>query len=410
MKNLFSKTTILFLALCISLGMLPPEGAHAVAPSTPPGPTSTISGNVTRSSNGLPVSGVRVQLSSSNYNWISPATTDSSGNWSISGLSTATYKIHFITPSGSGLAPQWWQSGSSFNSAQGISVTGGLNLSNVNAALLQAATISGRVISTDTTSAISGINVVAEMVGSYSDNSATVQTDSNGNYTIGELPSGSFKVRFNASGTQYVSEYSNNAFSSTSATTYSVIANQTVSGVNASLETGASISGVISDAGTGLPLSNVSVWASSNSQNMYSSANATTNSAGEYTLRGLDNSSYTIQFRPTNETDYLAEYWSNSWNYKDATAVSVSRGQVLTGYNAGLTPPATVSGIVTAAENPGTPVAGVIVSLVDPVTFTNIGNATTASDGSYTMSGLQPGTWTIAFDGNYTSPTRQLLL
>jgi hypothetical protein len=169
-------------------------------------PSGVISGTVTNSANGQPISGVSITASAGNFFGL--ATTNSNGNYNISsGLGTGTYTVFAII-------------GTSFAINSSVNVVASQTTPNVNFQLTvivtPSGTISGRV--TNTTSAPI---LLAYINAQGISGSGSNYTDSNGNYIISGLSPGTYTVNVTATG--YISQQQ---------TGISVIVSQVTSGVN----------------------------------------------------------------------------------------------------------------------------------------------------------------------------------
>ena len=183
-------------------------------------PSGVISGKVTNSANGQPISGASIIVTSLSGGF-SFGTTDSSGNYIVNtDLVTGSYAVEAFY-------------GSSFNTNPSVSVVAGQTTSNVNFQLTVApsGTISGQV--TTSTGPLDSAYVTVQGTGGSSSNF----TDSNGNYIISTgLGTGSYTV--NVTSTGYVSQQQ---------TSVSVTVNQVTANINFVLTAAASgsISGQI---------------------------------------------------------------------------------------------------------------------------------------------------------------------
>ena len=107
---------------------------------------------------------------------------------------------------------------------------------------------------------------------------------------------------------------------------------------------------------------------------------------GSYQIGALSAGVYFVLFRGDGE--HLGEWYDNAEDPFAATGVAVATGAVVTGIDAQLTEHGTISGTVTDAN--GDPVEGIQVSAGD---F----SSSTTSDGSYLITVLFPGSYTVAF-------------
>jgi carboxypeptidase family protein len=130
------------------------------------------------------------------------------------------------------------------------------------------------------------------------------------------------------------------------------------------------ISGVVRDGG-GTPVAGVAV------QTVPQSASATTGADGHFTLAGVTIGSYSVVASKTGYTTFTLA---------NVGVIAGGTTQVVLAVLIAPDAPGTVSGTVTDSKNPPTPLAGVTVSV--PGTSAT---ATTAADGSFTVTGVPPG-------------------
>jgi hypothetical protein len=302
--------------------------------------TYSISGKVTYGGSGL--MGVIVSTNGG------AATTDSSGNYTISGLASGAYIVMASKP------------GYTMSAAQVVTINNAnITDTNFTATSISSATfsISGRV--TLYGSGLPNFQVLVEGKNKFA------MTNSSGNYTISGLANGTYRV-FTYS-TQPVQEIIIN-----NADVFDV--NFTVTPVSSTY----SVSGQVTLNGAGL--SGVTVNTTGGS--------ATTNSNGNYTISGLANGAYTVTASKAGYTISAAQTVTiNNANVSGTnfTATAVSS-------------PFSISGQVTLN---GVGLSGVTVNTTD-------GSATTNSNGNYTISGLANGAYTVtASKTGYTMSAAQ---
>ena len=102
----------------------------------------SISGQVTDTS-GNSVSSIWVGVYDLNYYYVSAATTNSSGNYTVSAIPAGNYKVHFDVSVN--YIGEWYDDKSSFSTADPVSVLTGQNTAGIDAQLSQGAGISGQV-------------------------------------------------------------------------------------------------------------------------------------------------------------------------------------------------------------------------------------------------------------------------
>ena len=120
------------------------------------------------------------------------------GAYELEGLLKGTYVIGFKVGFGSSLdyAPQFFPGMQRFLEAGEVSVTEGEKASGIDAKLVQGSSISGRVTDAATSQPLAGISVIATPPGGAEMLEARTFTDTNGNYTLAGLGSGSVDVLF----------------------------------------------------------------------------------------------------------------------------------------------------------------------------------------------------------------------
>src|SRR6201999_2459178 len=120
-----------------------------------------VSGKVTKSADSTPIQGISVCASPVHYELgvFACASTDASGNYTITGLYEDEYRISF--GGGNGYVSEYYDDAGSFSNATLIQVTNAATKSSVNAALASAGQITGKVINAVGKAALSGVQVCA---------------------------------------------------------------------------------------------------------------------------------------------------------------------------------------------------------------------------------------------------------
>lgn len=412
---MFKRAVSIFSALLLSVAFLVAPSTSSSAAPVSPAPswgsgTGSISGTATVQNGGAVIAGATVSLSGSTstyYSHSTSTTTDSSGNYTFTGLIPATYKLRIVPSTTSGLTAEWWPAQASMANAQEIILADAEVSTGKNFALLVESKITGRVSAASGGAAITGVTVTARVVTDYSSSFQTT-TDSSGNYEIKNLPAGSYELNYLATGQNYVEQWSGGASRFVDAVAIPVPGQQTIANVNASMVSGAVVSGNIISEATGSPMTGATVEVrTSDYQYSYS---ATTDSSGNYVVQGIRAGSYLVSFRPQWGSDYVSEFWNNVADEEDATPITLSGGQALSGTNAALTLGGVIQGKVVTSESASTNLQTVMVTAIDPATSQSVGYATTGADGTYSMTAVRPGTYTLVFDGYYLTPARQRLV
>jgi uncharacterized repeat protein (TIGR02543 family) len=237
--------------------------------------TSFVKGSVTNGG-GAAVENVWVKAYSAAGAYITHDYTDINGDYMIGGLSTASYRLHFDTRSASGMtAGEWYNDKDSLGTSDLVAVTQGSTTSGINAVLAAGGGISGRV----TNSGGGGIpSVVAYAYTAAGSQVSYDHTDSNGDYEIMGVASGSHKVYFYATGApgDFISEYYDDQGSLGSADSVSVTTGEITSGIDAVLAAlTPKISGSVKDTG-GTGIQDVTITFSN------AGGTATTDASGGY--------------------------------------------------------------------------------------------------------------------------------
>lgn len=214
-------------------------------------------------------------------------------------------------------------------------------------------------------------------------------TDIHGNYTIPNLPGGSYTVKFENPMNQFlppgmpkaVTQWYNNVANESLAAIVTVSAPDTTTGINAALYAGGAISGTVLGAG-GLPLVGVSVTAASADG---SQASATSGPAGTYELGGLASGTYSVSFSDSPGL-HSPQYVTTTY----PTQVSVTPPNSVTGINITMLQGGTISGTIS-------PLSFAIVTIM-PTGGQNVAGSTISFDGTFSVGGLAPGTYTVSIN------------
>ncbi len=163
------------------------------------------------------------------------ADTDAQGNYSIGGLKDRRYKVRFSDPGGT-YATVFYDGWADLASADVISIANGATVTNIDANLTAAGSVSGTV-TLDGGGPGQDVEVVA-----YRYNGATweelgmTNTGAGGQYTLGGLLPGDCRLYFMDPSRDYRSEYYDNVSSIISATDVAVITNTVTANIDAVLE------------------------------------------------------------------------------------------------------------------------------------------------------------------------------
>ena len=163
--------------------------------------------------------------------------TNASGDYVLEGLTAGSYKLRFDDCSdGDTYRSQYFDNAPDFPSATAVAVSGTTDHPGVNAALVAGGRITGHV--SDTSNANVG-DVCVEalrLVGGVYQNERGDSTASNGDYTIGGLPAGTYKVRFSdCELSRYTDQWWHNQPDLAHADAISISAGATSTGISATM-------------------------------------------------------------------------------------------------------------------------------------------------------------------------------
>ena len=264
-------------------------------------------------------------------------------------------------------------------------------------------TISGIVTATGGGD-LAGICVEAFLNGAEVGTSGPTAAD--GTYTISGLAPGSYDVLFapGCGGGDYATQWYNGPSSGTQSSPGTAVPTTVASpatGINAAMSVGTSISGTVSAVAGGSDVSGVCVNAIPVGATNNVGTAATSASDGTYTVEGLLPGSYYVEFLAGSCAGSYITQWYNDTatgapSMRGAFAVPVTVASPAISTDAAMALGATISGMVTDFVS-GSLVAGICVSAT-PTNGGVGGSATSAANGTYTISGLLGGPYVMDLD------------
>lgn len=372
----------------------------------------SISGSVD-DANGAPITSGDICVAASSVNGYvyQSARTDSAGDYTIVGLPAGTYYVEFSDCSGSArddLGEYYGNTPNAYNS-QTVTLSEGGQQAGVNAQLAAGTSISGSVYGgAGDTTPLKNMCVQADgNNGGY----GYAESSSTGTYTISHLPVDDYIVSFyDCSSTGYLEQFFDGSAGGTtnygSATPVTPTASQPVTGVDAHMILGGSISGTITDA-SGNPVSDACVAVYDISGNNVNSGQ--TDYAGDYTVPGLANGSYTVEASDC----YQGNYSNHDDLGESSSAVQVSEPNTTTGVDLTLQLATSISGRALTQTNSGRETLSDMCVTVEntdgsQVILANGNEASGYTDynGGYTIDGLPAGSYIVLFSDCYGGGTQ----
>ena len=224
------------------------------------------------------------------------------------------------------------------------------------------------------------------------DEAASALSDFNGNYTIGGLLGGNYRLRFTNCGLNNVAgEYYDNQPDLGSANPVAVILGSETSGIDAELADGGSITGTVTDP-SAVPLENICVDTFDADGNP--SGSGSTESDGSFAVDDLAGGDHRVRFYDCGSNNVLSEYFSDKPDLASADPVTVTPGSDTPDINAVLARGGSISGMVTNTS--ALPLENICVDVFD-ANDDPTASSYTDSGGAYTVTGLPGGSYRVLF-------------
>jgi 5-hydroxyisourate hydrolase-like protein (transthyretin family) len=316
-------------------------GAESALRSEQINASGLIVGKVTASSGGAPLEGIRVTAYrlTGGVSWevAGIAFTNASGDYAVSGLGTGIYRARFDDPAGN-YATQFYNNKANFTLANNFNVTDSQVTPNINAAMVLAGKISGTVTK------VGGGSLQDIAVSAHTDVAGTWQfvanaiSASNGVYTIGSLPPGTYRVRFADiySPPSYLVQWYSGQLVVDDAQDIYVSAGATVPGINAAMGSYGSISGNIKADDEVTNLAGITVDAYRYRSTYWEWVSVgETNASGNYVVNGLSTGDYRLEFIDT-LGQFAKEFYNNKPDIGSADDIEVELGYATENINAQL--------------------------------------------------------------------------
>jgi hypothetical protein len=224
-------------------------------------------------------------------------------------------------------------------------------------------------------------------------------TGKNGAYRTPGLPAGKYVMAFYANcgntGNWLFQIYKGIYNPEKSPTVVKVKAGRTTGHISVVMKDGGEISGTVTGPG-GRKLSNICVYPLTNALSGLLLFNAVS-SRGVYHIRSVPPGSYQIGFASCGLSNWAPTLWPDTQNYHSAPYIHVHGTRHVGNIDEIMQPGGIITGTVTAATNPPTPLAGMCVLAYENNGLEEVGTAATSATGSYEIFGLAPGSYSVGF-------------
>jgi hypothetical protein len=273
------------------------------------------------------------------------------GTYAMTGIPLGAIKVEFLPSYRSQYVPQFYNHARTLAEATSITLTAqGSGVGNVDAELEFGGVIEGKVTAAVGGASLAGVEVCAIEAVKKVPNGCGF-TNAAGEYHLGALPVGAYKVGFwgHGASAEYAPSYYHEASTLATATPISVNAGAVRAGIDASLAEGAKVLGTVRAAAGGSALAEIPVCLFAGSaitptQCTYSEG------SGAYSLVGIPGGSYQVGFslgsaeiggeEVSSEDDgYLTQYYPLVPNRSEGQVLMLGTGQVATGVDGSLLAP-----------------------------------------------------------------------
>jgi hypothetical protein len=315
----------------------PPDGATPVSVTKGSGTPNinfrlpkggSISGRVTRDSDGHPIKDVTVGVYTSAWNLFKEVKTDVYGSFTASGLPSGGFYVKVTNTRG--YIEEYYNNVTVEDRATLVAVKQGIDTPGVNFDLSQGGSISGRIARDSDGVGIEGVEV--KLFDTTWKLMRSAHTDSSGCYRMDGLSWGDYYLR-TRNAWNYIDLYYDDALSQQKSRSLSVRPGGKTSGINFSLVPGGAISGRVTGEPDGKGLRNIYIIVYDKGWNYVNGAEVSL--TGDYTVGKLPKGSYYVQ--TSNNQGYVDVYYDAVISREKAREVHVDRGAKVSNVDFSLT-------------------------------------------------------------------------
>ena len=341
------------------------------------------------------------------------ATTDSSGHYSITGLTTGDYRVAAVAPNHERI---FYNNAHVLGTGDPVTVTEGNDTSPINFSLGPGGTISGIVRNADGSATLPNVSVLASYPSTTPQTASVALTNASGEYTLDGLSYGDYSVYspfpfgLGSGDNNYIIEvWQEKKSLIEAADMVNVAAGINPTGIDFTLEEGCRISGYVRQEGSGTPIAGAVVFAWEYTPIISGGPGVLrgvgiSNTNGFYESSAVPNGTYGLHIQSA--PGYATEWWDNTYYQNLATPIEITGPGEITGKDFNLAPGGSISGYVQDSDS--NLIANMHVQALDSTNGQFINGVNTNASGDYTISGLPEGSYyvrtCVTCSGTITTP------
>lgn len=365
-----------------------------------------ISGTVRASSNSAALEGIDIDVLdavSGAVVAITGGTSAANGTYTLTLPGPGSYLVRADPTADDGYASQYYNGAFLKSLAQTVTVGAGATVTGVDFLLPTGVSISGRVSSGAT--GLVGIDIDVYSSGGEFLATYPATTGTNGTYTVGALPPGTYFLAADPDITLdsqlYVKAFHGGAPDLATATPV-VVGASPVTNINLALTAGGTIRGTIRDMLTSVPLADIDLDVF-DSGGVRVNAQAKTDPDGAFEIGALAPGVYLLRADPSPAQGFARTYYPNTPSDSGATPIGVATGVRTSNVDFSLATGGRILGTVRRASD-AMPLAGVDLDLFGSAgQFLGAYTATTDASGNYRFGPLMAGTYLVRADPDAVS-------
>ena len=363
----------------------------------PPG--GLISGSI-RTTNNQPVAGMDIDVfDSTGARMEVDANSDTNGFYTIGAVLPGNYSVR-VDPTNTQFFPRTYYSNGLFKrEAILITVLANTTTSNIDFSVLAGGYITGSFHDTNGSDAI-GIDVdVLDAAGQLMEVNARSNTQ--GDYSIGPLPSGSYRIRADPEPLQFLARtYYPSTADAELATLVTVTQSSTTFPINIELPAAGAIAGNLTDQSLS-PLPDIDLDVFEAISGNRADVDGASLPNGDYLIGPIPAGNFHLRADSSTSQVHLRTYYSYAIFSENALSIPVLNGQITSNINLSLEPGGFIEGTITA--DVATPAPDIDLDVFDGSRRLMEITARTDMSGIYRIGPLPPGPYTIRAD---PSPTQ----